>query len=362
MKILSAVLASALAASAASAQVPALMVVDSGADRVMLFSKVDGSLIDANWITDADAVGWVFTTPKEAISVGSEVWVSDQVADAIHRFDAVTREYVGSITTMPSGALLDNIRGMGFDGTTVYLTQFHGTTTNRGVVMFATDGTPVGFFPVPTSSWSWFDVEPFEGDLLISSSSTNDVRRYTTDGAPVSVFAPGITFAQQVSRQADGSIITVASIAAAGVEGVYHFNADGTLRRFIDTENLKQHIGEQVPRGAYQLDDGGYLIATDRGVYKAVEVSEGFFSFEAMFAGADAQFINPLEIGGTGCPVDWNGDGDVNSSDISAFLTGWLASLQDSTLDADFNDDLTVNSSDISAFLTAWLQALTDGC
>ncbi len=63
-----------------------------------------------------------------------------------------------------------------------------------------------------------------------------------------------------------------------------------------------------------------------------------------------------------GCPVDWNADEMVNSSDISAFLAGWLDSLQNGTLDADFNQDQTVNSSDISAFLTEWLNAVQNGC
>jgi hypothetical protein len=61
------------------------------------------------------------------------------------------------------------------------------------------------------------------------------------------------------------------------------------------------------------------------------------------------------------CLADWNSSGSVNSTDISAFLTAWLASLADGTLHGDYNDDGTVNSTDISAFLTAWLDALTSG-
>ena len=65
---------------------------------------------------------------------------------------------------------------------------------------------------------------------------------------------------------------------------------------------------------------------------------------------------------GVPCPTDWNSDGQVNSSDISSFLTTWLSSVQGGTLVADFNHDDTVNSSDISAFLTAWLIAVQGGC
>jgi len=62
------------------------------------------------------------------------------------------------------------------------------------------------------------------------------------------------------------------------------------------------------------------------------------------------------------CPADWNGDEDVNSSDISAFLVAWLTSLQDGSLTADINADGAITSADISAFLTAWLTATTTGC
>jgi|GEM_PF-1330472 len=65
---------------------------------------------------------------------------------------------------------------------------------------------------------------------------------------------------------------------------------------------------------------------------------------------------------GSACPADWNGDGSVNSNDISAFLTSWLDSVQAGTLGADFSGDGAVNSNDISAFLTAWLGAVQNGC
>lgn len=67
-------------------------------------------------------------------------------------------------------------------------------------------------------------------------------------------------------------------------------------------------------------------------------------------------------VSGGACATDFDGSGVVNSSDISAFLTGWLADLGNGTLFADFDGSGTVNSSDISAFLTAWLAEVTGGC
>ncbi len=69
-----------------------------------------------------------------------------------------------------------------------------------------------------------------------------------------------------------------------------------------------------------------------------------------------------VELPGGGCPADWDGSGSVNSNDISAFLTAWLADVQNGTTFADFDQNGAVNSNDISAFLTAWLDAVQNGC
>ncbi len=66
--------------------------------------------------------------------------------------------------------------------------------------------------------------------------------------------------------------------------------------------------------------------------------------------------------GGPSCPADWDASGAVNSNDIPAFLTTWLADVQNGTTFADFDRSGSVNSNDISAFLTAWLTAVQFGC
>lgn len=284
-----AALVALFAGSAASAQF--LMIPDSGTgDRVMLFSEADGSLIDLNWITDIGAVGWFFTTPKEAKVIRDEIWVSDQVADAIHRFD-FGRNFLGSITAHPNGGVIDNIRGFGYDGSKVYLTVFHATVANRGIVVYSDTGVPTALFQ---SSASFFDIAPFMGDMLVTNSTSNNVeRRSVSDGSLISNFATGITFPQGVEVLSDNSVLAVSTIAAEGVEGVYHFNPDGSLRRFIDTQGIKNAFGEQVPRAAWLLGDGEYLITTSIGVFKTQGAG-----FVRIVGGVDAQFINPIPAPG----------------------------------------------------------------
>jgi hypothetical protein len=65
-----------------------------------------------------------------------------------------------------------------------------------------------------------------------------------------------------------------------------------------------------------------------------------------------------LPVPGAGCRANWNNDAGVNSSDISAYLTSWLDSVQNGNLNADYDCDAAVNSNDISSFLTSWLAAV----
>jgi hypothetical protein len=275
------------------------MIPDSGpGDRIMLFDSFNGALIDVNWLTDAGAP-FVFSTPKEAAVVGNQIWVSDQVADAIHRFD-FGRNYLGSITAHPNGGVLDNLRGFGYDGTNVYLTT-DPTAANSGVVRInAATASPDGFFP--SGGASYFDAQPFgANELLVSNSDADVIQRYRrSDGALLGNFATGLDFPQQVAEMPDGSIVTLATIASATTEGVYHYNPDGTLRRFIDTQPLKGQFGEQVPTGAWQLGNGNYLISTGIGIF-TYDVAGN--SFAQVIGGVSGQYINPLIPEPTGLAV-----------------------------------------------------------
>lgn len=78
--------------------------------------------------------------------------------------------------------------------------------------------------------------------------------------------------------------------------------------------------------------------------------------------------LTPASTATPQCPADVNGDGMVNSADISAYLTDWNAAVNPGgcppppdPCPADINGDGTVNSADISASLTVWLAAINVG-
>ncbi len=271
----------------ASAQ---LIIPDSTGDRIMLFDAFDGSLIDADWIVDSGAVGWEFSTPREAMVIGGQVWVSDQIEDAVHRFDLITRDYVSSITAHPLGGTLDNLRGLGFDGTNVYVTNGPTGSANaarRGGAIYDTSGNAIDFFQIIGSP---FDIEPFEGGVLVSNSDTDNIEFYNASGVFQNNFATGVDFPQQVKVLADGSVLAVSTIAAPGVEGIYHFNANGSLRHYISTEPIE----EMVPQGIELLGDGAYLLSTSAGIYKVIDSGGGNFSFTLVLGGVGGQYINAI--------------------------------------------------------------------
>jgi hypothetical protein len=68
---------------------------------------------------------------------------------------------------------------------------------------------------------------------------------------------------------------------------------------------------------------------------------------------------------GTTCATDFNGNGVVNSTDVSDFLNAWFDDLdhgEKGSFIADFNGDFVINSTDVSDFINAWFDDIAAGC
>ena len=98
------------------------------------------------------------------------------------------------------------------------------------------------------------------------------------------------------------------------------------------------------------------------GVAPAGTTQVGYYLLFIQFTDDDYPFGAPgamffdlagLELVGTGCRVDLNGDGLVNTQDFLAFLNLWSSG----NLAADWNVDGTVNTIDFVAFLNDWVAA-----
>ncbi|HYE01778.1 MAG TPA: hypothetical protein VD963_00945 [Phycisphaerales bacterium] len=61
------------------------------------------------------------------------------------------------------------------------------------------------------------------------------------------------------------------------------------------------------------------------------------------------------------CPADFNTDGAVTTSDVSAFLSAWFTDVAGGGSAADFDDSGATTTADISAYLSAWFTAIAAG-
>src|SRR5690606_548828 len=109
-----------------------LLVPESTNDQVMAFDPFDGSLISMNYIDGSGILG----TPINAIQVGNEFWVSDQIADGVFRFD-LSGTFLGQFNNTP----LDNVRGIEFYNNRLYVSNSGSANGAPGdaVVIFDTN-------------------------------------------------------------------------------------------------------------------------------------------------------------------------------------------------------------------------------
>ena len=255
----------AMSVSHAAAQPSLLMVVDSSNNRVAAFDPFDGSLVNSNYIDLPSGAA----TPNHAIQVGSEIWVSDQVADRIDRF-SLGGNFLSSIGGGVAGGGLDNIRGMAVVGSEVWVTN-NGSNNdapgNAVVRIDASTGSINGNFALTGSSWF---VLPFNGENLISFSgtSTSRIERYDDSGMLLGeYFAPGqVNFIQQLHESSDGTVLAAvfSNLAAAGNNSaVYEIDTDGSILGTVAGTN---NFG---PRGVWELGNGNVMWTNGAGIHIA---------------------------------------------------------------------------------------------
>jgi len=232
-----------------------VMMPDSTNNRVVLFDPFDGSLVNPNYF--ALAAG----TPIHAMQVGNEIWVSEQIGDRLSRWD-LSGAALGAV----SGGL-DNVRGMGLIGGTVYATN-SGTANGapgNAVVMFDTDGNPQGNFSTVGLAPSPFGVLESAAGMLVSSSSANDdIHEFTLAGASVGTFhnSTGLNFVEQMDYAANGDVLAAS------------FSSNIVAMLDPDEGDILGSFPASGARGVYQLGDGNVLWTNGSGAH-VFDVDEG---------------------------------------------------------------------------------------
>ena len=227
-----------------------LITPDDSLDRLVAFSPIDGSLINANVFPIATSA------QVTALQVGSEFWVGEQINDKITRYD-VCGNVLGVIGPTFVGGGLDNIRGMSLIGGTVYVTNdgSNNGATADSLVKFDMAGNHVGTIALSTSP-SPFTVLPYGSDLLVVSSSGPDrVHRYTTAGVSLGTFndSASLGFSHAAAYASDGNI------------WLSTFTTDTIVKLDVNTGAILQTIPADNARGIYELANGNLLWTTANG-------------------------------------------------------------------------------------------------
>ncbi|MFQ3611574.1 MAG: hypothetical protein SNJ72_08785 [Fimbriimonadales bacterium] len=311
---------SALLLLGVHAQQRVVMMPDSTNNRLVLFSPVDGSLINPNLFALAGS------TPLHAIQIGREIWVSEQLGDRISRW-SLSGTQLGQIG--PSG--LDNIRGMARVGDRVYVTNFGIANGAPGaaIVIFSTQGDPLGFFSTTTTSSSPFAILDYEDSLLVASANANDdIHRYTYAGASLGTFynSTSLNFAEQMAYAQDGNIL------------VAGFSSNNVVKLNRTTGAVVDSFPAAGARGVYQLENGNILWTNSAGAH-IFDVST---RTSTLIYSGGGRFLDLLVIPPQG---DVNADGCVDDADLLAVLFAFGS--EGTGLPEDINEDGVVDDADL---------------
>lgn len=237
-----------------------IMMPDSTSDKVLLFDAFDGHLLNAAFIDLAPATP---NTPINALVVGNEIWVSDQVSDNVSRWSLDGTTFLGAIGGAGGG--MDNVRGIEWVGDTVYVSNAgtgNGAPGEAVVTISTTTNSVTGSFPVgDDSSGDPFDVLAFGGNLLVNDIDGQDIELHNTAGAWLSTFhnsdgTTGIDFPEQMALTSRGTILVAGFSTPIGI---YEYAADGT--------QLNYYAVGSGNRGVIELGNGNILYSTSSGVF-----------------------------------------------------------------------------------------------
>ena len=237
-----------------------LLVPDSTSDRVMAFDPITGNLVDADFVP-ADPTN--LATPKSAIlsASGTGVLVADQIDDVVQEYD-LDGNYVRVFA--PAGgvnnAILDNILGIDL-------------RPNGNLLVPVASGANPGLRrrvrhqrQLPRQLHRQRRRRPGQclrrlaaGDRLAGPSIDSDnVLRYDSTGAPLGVFAPALSFGEQINGPATATSWSPTS--ATPNTGVMEFTPAGALVGVYSVVTGN--------RGVYELPNGNILTSNGSGVHE----------------------------------------------------------------------------------------------
>lgn len=316
-------------------------------------TKPAGRWLDVSDYIDSSTIG----TLRHAMQVGSEVWISDQLSNTIHRFSAQVERprFLGTLTDV------GNPRGMGIVNGEVWIASgdIGGGT---GVARFGPGGQPIGSFSAE---------DPFavlqlnSGSVLTANIQQNRLDRFQSSGtigafAGVWSGASLIDFPMQVGRWNENGQDRIVAVGFGGFDpGLFVYAADtGQFVKRLLTIAVLPDVTVFNPRGFAPM--GGELLWTgSQGIFAlntTTWTSRVVYSgenFSCAFVGA----IDFLKY----CPGDINNDSLVDDADFSMFVIAYnellcpeLWSGYPAGCPADLNGDNLVDDLDFAIFVAGY--------
>lgn len=325
-------------AGAASAQDYILMP-DSTSDTVQKFSAFDGSFL-GTVATLSQPGGAV--TPIEAMVVGNEIWVSDQLQDNITAYDLASGIYLGVVIGPADG--LDNVRGFEVADGKIWVAVGGGTYSGQVPVF---DQTTRAFLFATTVGGSVFDVKLVNNEIYASNIDTDDIDRLALDGTLLGKFVDStgpdlpLDFPQQIYPLPDGSEVLVAEFS--NPREIFRFTPTGTLIESIDT------APQGGLRGIVKLGNGDYMITNGAGAHTYNSTA----GITTVFSGG-GRYLTLVSTTTPACPPDFNGDGFLDFFDYDEYVTCFETNVCPPGKTADFNNDSFVDFFDYDAYVEAF--------
>ena len=217
--------------------------------NIVLLDPFDGSVINPSFI---DLSPLNQGQPKALVQVGEEIWISDQTADRIDRFD-LSGNFLSTIDTG-----LDNVKGLDVIGDEVWVTNAGSANGAPGaaIVRFDLQGNLIGNFATVGSSFDVIDAGSGEVYISYIGNDTRIERRdYQGNNLGDLVSTGVVTFIQQMVLAPDANTVFAAVFSnnGANIAGLYEFSrVDGTIVDFWQEGSL---------RGVMPLGNGNFLLS-----------------------------------------------------------------------------------------------------
>lgn len=196
--------------------------VTSGSNQVLRYDGVDGTFIDVF------ASGAGLSTPNSLNFYGEHLYVGNFVGNgmgSVSRFDAVTGEFDSNFIEV------DFVDGFVLNDDSIYVSNFSGgvdrfdTQTGDFIENFVDPGE--GGLANPTALLFTSDNE-----LLVSSYSTNSVKRYSSDGQYIDDVITNLTNPEGLEYGLDGNLY--AGSYSTGVINQYDPSSYSFLSEFVN--------------------------------------------------------------------------------------------------------------------------------